>query len=88
MVPLKLLGIPPDKPLSEFIPMWFSILYVIIAMVGTMAVAILLTNRIAATFISKEAMIKIINENILSSSSPFYALIIRDIEKIYQKKDA
>jgi len=86
VVPLKLLGIHFDQPLPESFPVWLGLLYLIIAIVGAMVVAILLANRIAAKFMSKEAMIKIINKNILSCS-PFYALIIRNIEKIYQKKD-
>jgi len=86
VVPLKLLGIPLEQPLQESLPVWLGILYLIIAIVGAMVVAILLTNRIAAKFMSKEAMIKIINKNILPYS-PFYALIIRNIEKIYQEKD-
>lgn len=83
--PLKLLGIPTDQSLSEY-PVWLGILHLVISGVGGMVVAIFVANRIVAKFISKEAMIKIINKNILSSS-PFYGLIMRDIDKIYKKKD-
>jgi hypothetical protein len=83
--PPKLLGIPTDQSLPEF-PVWLGILLLIVAVVGGMVVAMLITNRIASKFISRDAIIKAINKNILHRS-PFYGLIIRDIDKIYKKKD-
>jgi hypothetical protein len=84
--PLKLLGISTVQPFSEF-PIWLAILHLIVAIVGGMVVALLLANRIASRLISKDTMIKIISKNILPYS-PFYGLIIRDIDRIYKKKDA
>ena len=86
VVSLRLVGVAFDWPRSESLPVWLGILYLIIAVVGALVVAVLVANRIAAKFMSKEAMIEIINKN-FDSSSPFYGLIVRDIEKIYQKKD-
>lgn len=87
IVPLKLLGIPFDKLSSESSPFWLGMLYIVIAIVGSWFFAILLTNRIASKFMSKEAIVKIIKKNFLSSSSPFYSLIIKDLDRIYRKKD-
>jgi uncharacterized membrane protein YphA (DoxX/SURF4 family) len=83
---LKLLEILTDKSYPESFPVWLAIIISIISVVGGMLVAIFLANRIAAKFISKENMIKIINKNILPFS-PFYDLILRNIDRIYKKKD-
>jgi glucan phosphoethanolaminetransferase (alkaline phosphatase superfamily) len=86
LLPIKLMKIPPEQPLIEYCPLWLSTLLLIIALVVGMIVAIFLANRISAKFISKDDMIKIINKNI-RPYSPFYSLIIRDVDKVYKKKD-
>jgi len=86
IVPLKLLGVPLDHPASEISPFWLDMLYIAITLLVSMVIAMLLTNRIASKFMSKEAMIKIIKENFLITS-PFYSLIMKDVDRIYQKKD-
>ena len=87
IAPLILLGIPIDQPPPESFPRWLEILYIVITLLVSMIVATLLTNRIASKFMSKEAMVRIISKNFLITS-PFYSLIIKDIDRIYRKKEA
>jgi uncharacterized membrane protein YphA (DoxX/SURF4 family) len=84
--PLKLLGISTVQPFPEF-PFWLAILLLIVAIVGGMVIALPLANRIASRFLSKDTMIKIVNKNIFPYF-PLYGLIMRDIDRIYGKKDA
>jgi hypothetical protein len=55
-------------------------------MLAGVAVATFLSHRIAAKFLPKDTMTKIVNKNIRSPSR-LYDLITRDIDKIYKKKD-